>query len=88
MASSRVSSGNASFQSAAIAAAITTGSKAKKAHFRVRALFDYVAQDVDDLDFREGETIEVLDGPDGEDWWKGRLGGREGSFPANYVERI
>ena len=35
-----------------------------------------------DLDFRSGDKIEVITRtPSTEDWWKGRLNGREGVFP-------
>ncbi|XP_061885821.1 myosin IEb [Entelurus aequoreus] len=52
-----------------------------------RALFAYDAQDTDELSFNADDVIEILtEDPSG--WWFGRLRGREGMFPGNYVERI
>ena len=53
---------------------------------RVEALFDHVADDNDELNFSAGDIVEVLEKPDGEDWWKGRCRGKEGLFPTNYVK--
>ncbi|XP_039107503.1 unconventional myosin-If isoform X1 [Hyaena hyaena] len=54
---------------------------------RCRALYQYVGQDVDELSFNVNEVIEILmEDPSG--WWKGRLHGKEGLFPGNYVEKI
>lgn len=53
----------------------------------VVALYDFVAQADGDLEFKAGDHIEVLNRtPSTEDWWKGRLNGREGVFPGNYVQ--
>ncbi|XP_046892633.1 myosin IEb [Hypomesus transpacificus] len=52
-----------------------------------RALYAYDAQDTDELSFNPDDVIEVLtEDPSG--WWYGRLRGREGMFPGNYVEKI
>ena len=69
-----------------------------------RALWDYTAQGARELSFMEGDTIEIVakgscqikltlfvttliniyhDG-----WWTGRLKGKEGLFPSNYIEEI
>ncbi|RKP06898.1 hypothetical protein THASP1DRAFT_31287 [Thamnocephalis sphaerospora] len=53
----------------------------------VVALFDFPAQQPGDLGFRRGDRIEVLNRSDNvEDWWTGRLNGKEGMFPGNYVK--
>lgn len=53
----------------------------------VIALYDFAAQADGDLDFKTGDKIEVVTRtPSTEDWWKGRLNGREGVFPGNYVQ--
>lgn len=53
----------------------------------VRAIYTYDAQETDELSFNENDKIELLrEDPSG--WWKGRLRGREGVFPSNYVEKI
>uniref|UniRef100_A0A8C5U5K4 Myosin IF n=1 Tax=Malurus cyaneus samueli TaxID=2593467 RepID=A0A8C5U5K4_9PASS len=54
---------------------------------RCRALYQYLGQDVDELSFNEGEVIDILL-EDASGWWKGRLHGREGLFPGNYVQKI
>ncbi|VDC06858.1 unnamed protein product [Peniophora sp. CBMAI 1063] len=40
-----------------------------------------------DLSFRAGDVIEIVDETNA-DWWTGRYNGREGLFPSNYVEKI
>ncbi|XP_040020373.2 myosin IEb [Gasterosteus aculeatus] len=52
-----------------------------------RALYAYDAQDTDELSFNANDVIEILtEDPSG--WWFGRLRGREGMFPGNYVEKV
>ncbi|SPQ22236.1 ac91fe1d-6c14-4931-95dc-02791d6b805e [Thermothielavioides terrestris] len=52
----------------------------------VTALYDYAAQAEGDLSFRAGDVIEVVTRTANEnEWWTGRLGGRQGQFPGNYV---
>lgn len=52
-----------------------------------RALWAYDAQDTDELSFNADEVIDILS-EDSSGWWFGRLRGREGMFPGNYVEKI
>ena len=48
-------------------------------------LFAFEAQSPGDLAFAVGDKIEVLERTDDVDaWWKGKLNGKEGIFPANY----
>ncbi|NWY74510.1 MYO1F protein, partial [Erithacus rubecula] len=54
---------------------------------RCRALYQYIGQDVDELSFNVGDVIDVLM-EDASGWWKGRLHGKEGLFPGNYVQKI
>lgn len=50
-------------------------------------LYAYDAQDVDELSFNEGEVIDLItEDPSG--WWRGKLRGKEGLFPANYVQKL
>ncbi|KAM4716840.1 GRB2-related adapter protein 2a [Anableps anableps] len=51
---------------------------------QVRALYDFTAEEDDELGFCAGDIIEVLDRSD-QAWWKGRLRGQSGLFPANYT---
>ncbi|KAL4923380.1 amphiphysin [Aspergillus undulatus] len=53
----------------------------------VTALYDYEAQAHGDLSFSAGEVIEIVQRTDNtNEWWTGRVDGREGQFPANYVQ--
>ncbi|XP_046434447.1 unconventional myosin-Ie-like [Neodiprion virginianus] len=54
---------------------------------KVKALYDYSPQDLDELGFQEGAIIEVIKEHQG-GWWLGRLNGKQGLFPSNYVEKI
>ena len=49
------------------------------------ALYDYEADDEDEISFKEGDVIEVTE-VDGE-WTTGKLAdGSEGMFPSNYIK--
>jgi len=53
----------------------------------VVALYDFDAQADGDLDFKAGDRIEVVERTaSAEDWWTGKLNGRQGVFPGNYVQ--
>uniref|UniRef100_A0A673GRZ0 Osteoclast-stimulating factor 1 n=1 Tax=Sinocyclocheilus rhinocerous TaxID=307959 RepID=A0A673GRZ0_9TELE len=54
---------------------------------QVRAMYDFTAQDADELNFHAGDVIEVLDQSD-RFWWKGVLRGRTGLFPVNYTNPV
>ncbi|XP_028267849.1 GRB2-related adapter protein 2a [Parambassis ranga] len=54
---------------------------------QVKALYDFNAEEDDELGFCAGDIIEVLDRTDAS-WWKGRLRGRSGLFPANYTSLL
>nr|XP_019949999.1 PREDICTED: GRB2-related adapter protein 2 [Paralichthys olivaceus] len=54
---------------------------------QVRALYDFTAEEGDELGFSAGDIIEVLDRSDAS-WWKGRLRGNTGLFPANYTTQL
>ncbi|KAI1189425.1 BAR domain-containing protein [Nemania serpens] len=52
----------------------------------VTALYDYSAQAEGDLSFRAGDVIEIVSRtPNENEWWIGRIHGRQGQFPGNYV---
>ncbi|KAM4066029.1 BAR domain-containing protein [Hirsutella rhossiliensis] len=53
----------------------------------VTALYDYSAQAEGDLSFRTGDVIEIVQRTQNEnEWWTGRLQGKQGQFPGNYVK--
>jgi amphiphysin len=52
----------------------------------VKAIYDYAAQDSGDLTFKTNDVIEVVEKTEStNDWWVGKLNGKSGNFPANYV---
>uniref|UniRef100_UPI00398F46B6 myosin IEb n=1 Tax=Pristiophorus japonicus TaxID=55135 RepID=UPI00398F46B6 len=54
---------------------------------RCRALYAYDAQDTDELSFNAEDVIEIVkEDPSG--WWVGKIRGKEGLLPGNYVEKI
>ncbi|CCH42540.1 hypothetical protein BN7_2084 [Wickerhamomyces ciferrii] len=51
------------------------------------ALFSFEGEQSGDLPFRKGDVIQIIKKSDStDDWWTGRVNGKEGIFPANYVE--
>ncbi|KAF7699298.1 relA-associated inhibitor isoform X1 [Silurus meridionalis] len=50
----------------------------------VYALWTYPAQAPDELSFKEGDMVTILQKPEGLDWWWASLCGREGFVPNNY----
>ncbi|XP_053205650.1 SH3 domain-containing kinase-binding protein 1-like isoform X2 [Panonychus citri] len=56
---------------------------------QARAIYDYKAQNDDELTIRKGDIIIILSkGVEDEGWWKGELNGKIGVFPDNYIEVI
>lgn len=54
---------------------------------RCRALYQYIGQDTDEISFEANDVFDLVkEDPSG--WWTGRIRGREGLFPGNYVEKI
>uniref|UniRef100_A0A8C5IV96 Intersectin 1 n=1 Tax=Junco hyemalis TaxID=40217 RepID=A0A8C5IV96_JUNHY len=52
---------------------------------QVIGMYDYSAQNDDELAFSKGQIITVLSRED-PDWWKGEVNGHVGLFPSNYVK--
>jgi hypothetical protein len=50
-------------------------------------LYDYRAQEADELTLAVGDVITIVS-KDSEGWWTGLSKGKKGLFPANYVEMI
>jgi len=54
---------------------------------KCKTLYNYEAQDTDELSFVQGEEIEIVK-EDSSGWWVGRVRGKDGLFPSNYVEKL
>jgi len=55
-------------------------------HKQARAMFDFVAQEVNELPFKTGDII-TIHNTNG-DWWEGEMNGKRGLLPSNYVQLI
>ena len=53
------------------------------------ALYDYNARAADDLNFKKGDQMRVLNQTDG-DWWQAQhsVTGKKGFIPSNYVAKV
>jgi len=54
---------------------------------QVRCLYDYQAQDAEELSFSAGDVLNLMKKEDS-GWWLGEFHGRQGLFPNNYIEEI
>ncbi|XP_053445110.1 intersectin-2 isoform X3 [Nycticebus coucang] len=52
---------------------------------QVIAMYDYTANNEDELNFSKGQLINVMN-KDDPDWWQGEINGVTGLFPSNYVK--
>lgn len=53
---------------------------------KARGLFDFVAQEPNELSFKFNDVI-IIHTQNG-DWWEGELNGRRGLLPSNYVQLL
>ncbi|OWB75797.1 hypothetical protein B5S31_g5783 [[Candida] boidinii] len=51
------------------------------------ALYDYIPQQKDDLQFKSGDKIKIIE-KKSEYWWFGELNSKTGMMPANYVKLL
>nr|6UY9_A Chain A, SH3 and cysteine-rich domain-containing protein 3 [Homo sapiens] len=58
----------------------------QQSHYFV-ALYRFKALEKDDLDFRPGEKITVIDDSN-EESWRGKIGEKVGFFPPNFIIRV
>ena len=49
--------------------------------------FSYTADNNDELSLQLNDTVEIIDEEE-EGWFRGRLNGKEGVFPSNFVEEL
>ena len=49
-----------------------------------KAMYDYQAQNPDELSFKEGDVLYVIDMHS--DWWRANTNGKTGLIPSNYGE--
>jgi len=53
-----------------------------------KALYNYTAQQPDELSFQEGDIIYIVDdSTDPQGWWRARCGAKVGLIPSNYVSQ-
>lgn len=71
--------------SSASSVASSTPAAATQQGEKYVALYDYNGQYEDELSFKEGDVLNVVNKEEA-DWWRGVLNDKEGVFPANYVE--
>ncbi|KAI7892738.1 uncharacterized protein EV154DRAFT_503953 [Mucor mucedo] len=59
----------------------------KPGEHTAKALYAFDGQQQGDLSFQEGDLITIVQKTDSQDdWWTGKLNGKQGIFPANYVQ--
>eukprot|EP00462_Mataza_sp_D1_P020747 CAMPEP_0175139500 /NCGR_PEP_ID=MMETSP0087-20121206/10941_1 /TAXON_ID=136419 /ORGANISM="Unknown Unknown, Strain D1" /LENGTH=958 /DNA_ID=CAMNT_0016422525 /DNA_START=376 /DNA_END=3252 /DNA_ORIENTATION=- len=53
----------------------------------VVALHAFEARSENELGFKAGDRFHVVSAPDGEDWWVGKINGKQGHVPAAYLQK-
>eukprot|EP00123_Amoebidium_parasiticum_P017406 comp23838_c0_seq1/m.41612 comp23838_c0_seq1/g.41612 ORF comp23838_c0_seq1/g.41612 comp23838_c0_seq1/m.41612 type:complete len:359 (-) comp23838_c0_seq1:146-1222(-) len=76
---------SAPIQSSATVASASMASGGGKTY--IRALYDFNAESAQELTFRKGDRLELVQQLD-ENWMEGSINGRTGIFPCSYVERV
>ena len=66
---------------------LNTAMPQSKKSRRAKVSFSYAADNIDELSLEPGQVVEVI-AEEEEGWWRGKLGGKEGVFPSNFVEII
>ncbi|UJR08836.1 hypothetical protein I4U23_013090 [Adineta vaga] len=57
--------------------------------FQTRALYDFAAENSNELSFNAGDILTITSATDGQAWWYARnAAGQVGAIPANYIEVI
>lgn len=55
---------------------------------RVKAIHDFIPQQENELGFKMGDVLDVLNDSSQDGWWEARLKGKTGAIPASYVGDI
>jgi hypothetical protein len=55
--------------------------------YHARGLFDFTPEEAEELPFKTGDMMEILDDKSGDGWLKARLNGQVGVVPVGWVER-
>ena len=50
-------------------------------------LYDFEAQGSDELSVRQDNIVDIIDSTTSAEWWKCKLGSREGVVPSSYIEK-
>ena len=51
----------------------------------VVAHYDFTPQEANELEFRRGDILRIVDKESSSQWWTAELRGRQGLIPATYV---
>ncbi|KAK9470791.1 uncharacterized protein V1510DRAFT_422172 [Dipodascopsis tothii] len=82
-------SGSGAGRSGTIGAGSAGSVAAAAAGSQAVALFTFDGEQDGDLGFRKGDIIQIVKKTNSQnDWWTGRKNGKEGIFPANYVDLL
>lgn len=66
----------------------STDEKKKAKYKKGKALFDFIAENADELSFKKGDIVTILSQDEsfgGQGWWVGKLGNIQGVFPSDYI---